>query len=108
MIYHSSSLGFDFHIPIDFEFNVLFPLIFSVLHCNSIETSWFLLMMHDSPLTEEKSMQSGLDTRISMFHPPVSAQSASALPKKYIKILEPKLKRFELFGFRCSLTGPRG
>ena len=72
MICHSSSLDFDFHIPVDFGLNVLFPHNFSVLPCNSIETSWFSLVIHESPLTEEKSMPSSLDTRISMLTPPVS------------------------------------
>ncbi len=40
--------------------------------------------MHESPLTEEISMQSSLDSRISMLLPPgpVLAQSAFALQKK--------------------------
>jgi hypothetical protein len=79
MIYHLSSLDFDFHVSVEFGFNVLFPHIFSVLHCNSIETSWFSLLIHESLSTEEKSMQSSIDTRISMSPPPISAQSAFAL-----------------------------
>ncbi len=55
MIYLLSSLGFDFHIPVDFGFNVLFPHIFAVLHRNSVETSWFSLVIHEIPLTEEPS-----------------------------------------------------
>ena len=82
MIYHVSSLGFDFYIPIDFGLNVLFPHIFSALHRYSIETCWFSLVMHESLLTEEISMQSSLDSSISMLLPPVLAQSAFALPKK--------------------------
>jgi len=82
MIYDVSSLGFDFHIPIDFGLNVLFPHIFSVLHRSNIETCWFSLVMHESLLTEEISMQSSLDSRISMMLPPVLEQSAFALPKK--------------------------
>ena len=90
MIYNVSSLGFEFHIPIDFGLNVLFPHIFSVLHRNSVETCWFSLVMHESPLTEEISMQSSLDGRISMLLPPVLAQSTFALQKK-IKTLWPRL-----------------
>ena len=94
MIYHVSSLGFDFYIPIDFGLNVLFPHIFSVLHRSNVETCWFSLVMHVNPLTEEISMQSSfkLDSRISMLLPPVLAQSAFALPKK-IKTLWPRLTR---------------
>ena len=72
MICNFFSPIFDFCIPVDFGLNVLFPQIFSVLHRNSIETSWFSLVIHESPLTEEKSMPSSLDTRISMLTPPVS------------------------------------
>jgi hypothetical protein len=82
MISHVSSLGFDFHIPVDFGLNVLFPHIFSALHRYSKETCWFSLVMHESLLTEEISMQSSLDSRISMLLPPVLAQSAFALPIK--------------------------
>ena len=71
MIYHASSLKFDFHIPVDFGTNVLFSRIFSVLHHNSIETRWFSLVIHESPLTEETSMKSSLDSRILMLLPPV-------------------------------------
>ena len=107
MIYHVSSLGFDFHIPVDFGLNVLFPHIFSVLRRYSIETCWFSLVMHESPLTEEISMQSSLDSRISMLLPPVLAQSAFALPKKNQNPFA-QIKAFEVFGFRCIVTGPRG
>ena len=104
MMYNSSSLDFDFHISVDFGLNVLFPHIFSVLHRNSIETSWFSLVMHKSPFTEEKYMQSSVDTRISTLPPPVSRRAHFALPKK----IKPKLKHFSFFAFRCILSGPRG
>ena len=89
MIYHVSSLAIDVHIPIDFGLNVLFPHIFSVLHRSNVETCWFSLVMHESPLTEEISMQSSLDSRILMLLPPVLAQSAFALPKKKLKHFGP-------------------
>ena len=73
---------FRFSHPRRFWVNLLFPRIFSVLHRNSVETCWFSLVMHESPLTEEVSMQSSLDGRISMLLPPVLAQSAFALPNK--------------------------
>ena len=72
MIRHFFSPVFDFCIPIDFGLNDLFSHIFSVLHRNSMETSWFSLVIHESPLTEENTMPSSLDTRISMLTPPVS------------------------------------
>ena len=86
MIYHVSSLGFDFHIPVDFGLNVLFPHNFSVLPRNSIETSWFSLVIHESPLTEEKSMPSSLDTRISMLTPPVSRRAHLRSQKKTVRV----------------------
>ncbi len=107
MISNVSSLFFDFHIPVDFGLNVVFPHIFSVLHRNSVEICWFSLVMHESPLTEEISMQSSLDSRISMFLPPVLAKSAFALPKKNQNPLA-QINAFEVFGFRHIVTGPRG
>ena len=41
------SLGFEFHIQVDFGFNDLFSHNFSFLHHNSEETSWFSLMRHE-------------------------------------------------------------
>ena len=86
LIYHLYSLGIDFLIPVDFGLNVLFPHIFSVLHHNSIETSWFSLVIHESPLTEEKSMPSSLDTRISMLTPPVSRRAHLRSQKKTVRV----------------------
>ena len=84
MICNFFSPIFDFCIPIDFGLNVLFSHIFSVLHHNSIETSWFSLVIHESPLTEEKTMPSSLDTRISMLTPPVSRRAHLRSQKKLI------------------------
>jgi hypothetical protein len=64
-------------------------------------------MILDSPLTEEKSMQSSLDTRISMFPPQVSAQSAFA-QNKIRQNTWTKIEAVEVFGFRCTLIGPKG
>ena len=72
-----------FASPVDFGLNVLFPHIFSVLHRNSIETSWFSLVIHEKPLTEEKSMLSSLDSSILMLPPLVSRRAhLRSLPKK--------------------------
>ena len=63
IISHLSLLVLEFHqihLPRDFGFSVLFPHIISILHCNSKETSWFSLMIHESQLTEEKSVQSSV------------------------------------------------
>jgi hypothetical protein len=96
IICHSSSLDFDFQIPVDIGLNVLFPHILSVLHHNSIETSWFSLVIHWSPLTEEKSKPSSLDTRTSMLPPPVSPSQLSQ--KKLIA----KLKHWSFL--HCNLS----
>ena len=106
MIYHVSSLGFDFHIPIDFGLNVLFPHIFSVLHRYNVETCWFSLVMHVSPLTEEISMISSLDSRISMLLPPIWLRAHLRSQKKLENTLA-QIRAFEVFGFRCIVTGPR-
>jgi hypothetical protein len=53
-------------------------------------------------------MQSSLDSRISMLLPPVLAQSAFALPKKNNQNPLAPINAFEVFGFRCIVTGPRG
>jgi hypothetical protein len=79
MICHSPSLGFDFHVQVDFGFNDLFSLIVYLLNLNHVETSWFSLMRHEKPLTEEKCMESSIDTSISMLPPTNSTQSAFAL-----------------------------
>ena len=82
MISHALSLGFEFHIQVDFGFNDLFSHIFSFMYHNSVETSWFSLMRHEKLLTKEKCMQSSMDTTISMLSPTNSSQSAFALWKK--------------------------
>ena len=104
MICHFFSPVFDFCIPIDFGLNVLFSHIFSVLHRNSIETSWFSLVIHEKPLTEEKSMPSSLDSRISMLPPPVSRRAHLRSQKKP----DSQIKTLEFFYFRCIVTGPKG
>ncbi len=96
LIYHLSSLGIDFVIPVDFGLNVLFPHIFSVLHHNSIETGWFSLVIHESPLTEEKSMPSSLDSSILMLPPPVSRRAHLRSKKKLIAKLS-QIKTLEFF-----------
>ncbi len=67
--FQSSALGF----------NTRFPRNFSVLHHNSMETSWLSLTKHESLFTEEKSMQPSSDTRVSMLILSFWCRSASAL-----------------------------
>ena len=104
IISHSLSLGFDFHIQVDFGFNDLFSHIFSFLHHNSIETSWFSLTKCQKPLTEEKSMQSSLDTCRSMLPPPVSRRAHLRSQKKRSN----QIRAVEVFDFKHYLTGPSG
>jgi hypothetical protein len=73
---------------------VCFPHTLSVLHHNSMETGWFSLTMHDSPLTEEKFMQSSSDTRVSMLL--LSILRRSAYSKKYSNTLKLNLERLRL------------
>ncbi len=56
MISTVSFIDFNFQLHVDFGFNVCFPHNSSVLHRNSMDTSWFSLTMHESPFTEEKSI----------------------------------------------------
>ena len=88
-----SLIDFNFQLPIDFGSNACFPHNFLVLHHNSMETSWFSLTMHESPFTQEKSMRSSSDTRVSMLLLSIWRRSASALSKKTLKPLLPNWKR---------------
>jgi hypothetical protein len=103
MIIHLSSLGFNFHMLVDFQFIVSFPHIFSVQYLNSIQTSWFSLMRYESQSKEETIMQSGIDTRISMLSPPVSVQSTFCNLKNQIKT---KLECWG-FWFKIDLIAPK-
>jgi hypothetical protein len=90
MISSLTSIYFKFHLPVDFGFNVIFPHNFSVLHHNSMEISWFSFTMHESPFTEEKSMQYSLEasgTRMSILLLWILRRSASALSKNTLKYL---------------------
>jgi hypothetical protein len=68
---------------------------FSVQHHIHLHTSWFALTMHESPFTSEKSIQSSLDTCVSMFPPPVLAQERIGALKSHFKTLQPKLERLQ-------------
>ena len=104
MISPSLSLGFDFHIQVDFGFNDLFSHIFSFLHHNSIETSWFSHMNYQKPLTKEKSMESSLDTCRLMLPRPVSRGAHLRSQKQKSN----QIRSVEVFDFKHYLTGPSG
>ena len=90
---------------VQIPFNDLFSHIFSFLHGNSIETSWFSHIICQKPLTEEKSMQSCLDTCRSMLPPPVSRRAhLRSQTKKNSK----QIRAVEVFDFKHYLTGPSG
>jgi hypothetical protein len=74
-----SSIDFDFQLPLDFGFDVLFPRNFSVLHRIHVDKNWLALTMHESPFMEVKSIRSSSDTCVSMLHLSFWPRSASAL-----------------------------
>ncbi len=65
--------------PSRFWVQWFFLSYFFLLNLNHVETSWFSLMRHEKPLTEERCMHSSIDIRISMLHRTNSTQSAFAL-----------------------------
>ena len=97
---------FRFSHPIDFGLNLLSPHIFSALHHNSGETCWFSLVMHGSMLTEEIYMQSSFNSRVSMLLPPLFGTERICAPKKNQNPLA-HINAFEVFVFRCIVTGPK-
>jgi hypothetical protein len=99
MISTVSLIDFNFQLHEDFGCNVCFPHNFSVLHRNSMETSWFSLTMHENPFTEERSMQSSSDTSVSMLLLNFAQERICAL-KKILKNTLTKLGAFEVFAFR--------
>jgi hypothetical protein len=92
MIHHTPSIICDFHCPIDFGLDILFPHIFWFLHQNQVGKSWFTLTKHRSVGDEEKTIPSCLDTSSLMIDPPVLLQSAFCALKKTDW---PKLDRFK-------------
>jgi hypothetical protein len=84
MIQHTTSIICDFHMPVDFMLDILFPHIFWFLHQNRVGIDGFTFTEPRSVGDEEKTIPSCL-----VISPPVLPQSAmlsafSALKKKQI------------------------
>ena len=94
MIHHTPSIRVicDFHCPVDFRLNILFPHIFWFLHQNRVGIGGLTLTKHRSVGDEEKTIPSCLDTSSLMIAPPVLPQSAFCSLKKTDW---PKLHRFK-------------
>ncbi len=84
MIHHTSSIICDFHFPVDFRLDILFPHIFWFLHQSWVGIGWFTLTKLRSVRDEENTIPScfKLDTSSPMVSPPVFPQSAFCSPKK--------------------------
>ncbi len=99
MISSLSSIEFNFQLPVDFRFNVLFPHNISVLYQNSMEISWFSLTMHASPFTKDLAQIPACLCCSSRF-----GAGAHVHSQKKIKDTQTKLEACEVFAFRCVLT----
>ncbi len=95
MIQHTPSIICDFHVPVDFRLDILFPHIFWFLHQNSVGIGGFTLTELRSFGDEDKTIPSCLDTSSPMIAPPVLPQSAFCALKKSDW---PKLD-----GFKCLI-----
>jgi hypothetical protein len=130
-IHYTPSIICDFHCPVDFRLDILFPHIFWFLHQNRVGIGGFTLTKLRSVGDKEKNIPSCLDTSILMIAPPVLQQSAFCALKKtdwpniskmgitvfnyiwsmylYVAVCKPHLadevRSFQVFGFRhfkCS------
>jgi hypothetical protein len=82
MVQHTPSIICDFHLPVDFSLDILFPCIFWFLHQNWVGAGWFTLTKLRSVGDEEKTIPSCKDTHSPMIDPPVLQQSAFCTLKK--------------------------
>ena len=84
MIHHTPSIICDFHFPVDYRLDFLFPHIFWFLHQNWVGIGGFTLTKLRKVGDEEKTIPSCLDTSSPMTTPPVLPQIAfCALIKTY-------------------------
>jgi hypothetical protein len=93
MIHHTASIVCDFHFPVDFRLDVLFPHILWFLHQNWVGIGGFTQTKLRNVVDEEKTIPSCLDTSSPMIAPPVLPQSAFSALKKTDW---PKLDRFKV------------
>jgi hypothetical protein len=84
MIHHTTSINCDFHFPVDFRVDILFPHIFWFLHQDRVGIDWFTFTKLRHVVGKEKIIPSGSDTRCPMIAPPVFLQSALCALKKQI------------------------
>ncbi len=82
MINHTPSIICDFHFPVDFRLDILFPHIFWFLHQNWVGINGFTLTKLWSVGDEEKAIPSSLNNRSPMIAPPILPQSAFCALKK--------------------------
>ncbi len=102
MIQHTPSIICDFHFPVDFRLNILFPHIFWFLHQNWVGIDGFTVTKLRRVGDKEKTIPSCSDTRSPMIAPPVLPQSAFCALKKN-RLAE--VRSFPVFDFRhfkCS------
>jgi hypothetical protein len=65
----------DFHLPVDFRLDILFPDIFWFLHQNWVGTGGFTLTKPRSVGDEEKTIPSGKNTSSPIIDPPATLAS---------------------------------
>jgi hypothetical protein len=69
MMHHTPSIICDFHFPVDFRLDILFPHIVWFLHQNRVGISGFTLTKLRSVGDEDKTIPSCLDTSSPMIAP---------------------------------------
>ena len=83
MIQHKQSIICNFHFPVDFRLDILYPQIFWFLHQNWVGIGWFTLTKLRHVGDEAKTIPSCLDNRSRpTMAPPVLLQSAFCALKK--------------------------
>ncbi len=86
MIQHTPSIICNFHFPVDFRLDVLFPHIFWFLHQNWVVIDGFALTKLRHAGDEEKPISSCLDTRCPMIAPHILQQtSCHLLCRTYVR-----------------------
>ncbi len=79
MIHHTPSIICDFHLPVDFRLDILFPHIFGFLHQNWVGIYGFTLTKLRHVGDKEKTIPSCLDTHSPILLHPFCRRAHSAL-----------------------------
>ncbi len=96
MIHHMPSIICDFHLPVDFRLDILFPHIFRFLHQNWVETRGFTLASLRKFGEADKTIPSCKDSSSPKIAPPDLLQSAfCALKQNRLAVV----RSFQVFGF---------